>query len=89
MGGVDLLDYFISQYKPTIHVKKWCFSLFLNCINMICVAAWRLYVNRQCDTQKDQLDFIRSVAIELFRNAVHSETAGALKSGQRIANKNN
>ena len=44
MGGVDLLNCFISQYKPTIHPKKWCYPLLLNYINMICVAAWQLYV---------------------------------------------
>ena len=44
MGGVDLLNCFISQYKPTIHPKKWCYPLLLKYINMICVAAWQLYV---------------------------------------------
>ena len=65
MGGVDLLDCFISQYWSTVYVKKWYYTLFLNCINMIHVAAWRLYVILQPDFQKEQLDFTRSAIIEL------------------------
>ena len=44
MEGVDLLDRFISQYRPTIQGKKWYWPLFLNCVQMITVAAWRFQV---------------------------------------------
>ena len=39
MKGVDLLDRFISQYRPTIQGKKWFWPLFLNCVQTITVAA--------------------------------------------------
>ena len=39
MGGVDLLDRFTSQYRPTIQAKKWYWPLFVNCIEMLTVAA--------------------------------------------------
>ena len=52
MGGVDLLVYFIFQYLPTINVNKWYYPLFLNCINVIRVAAWQLYMIFQRDPKK-------------------------------------
>ena len=63
IGGVDFLNCFISQYWPTIYAKKWCYALFLNCINMIDVVARRLYVILQRDPENDQIDFTRSVVI--------------------------
>ena len=86
IGGVNLLDCFIGQYPPIIHAKKRYYPLFLNCINMIRVAAWQLYVILRRHSKKDQSDFTRYVMIELLRNALRPETARALKSGQRIAN---
>ena len=77
--GIDLLNCFINQYRLTIHAKKWCYFLFLNCINMIRVTAWQLHVIFQSDPRKDQLNFTRSVMIKLLRNAVRPETARALK----------
>ena len=58
MGGVDLLDRFISQYQPSIQAKKWYWPLFLNCIEMLTVAAWRLHVTVQGSPHLDLLDFI-------------------------------
>ena len=49
---------------------------------MICVAVWRFYAILECDLEKDQSDFVRSVVIGLLRNALLSETAWVLKSGQ-------
>ena len=47
MGGVDLLDRFISQYRPTIQVKKWYWQLFVNYIETLTAAVWRLHVTLQ------------------------------------------
>ena len=41
MGGVDLLDRFLSQYRPKITGKKWWWPFFTNTLNMAVVAAWR------------------------------------------------
>ena len=35
MEGIDLLDRFISQYRPNIYGKKWYCPLFLNCFQML------------------------------------------------------
>ena len=44
MGGVDLLDRFISQYRPTISARKWYWPLYKNFLVMAVVAAWRVYL---------------------------------------------
>ena len=69
MGGVDLLDRFISQYQPSIQAKKWYWPLFLNCIEMLTVAAWSLHVTVQGSLHLDLLDFIRSVVAGLLKNS--------------------
>ena len=61
MGGVNLLDKFISQYRPTIQTKKRYWPLFVNCIEMLTVAAWRLHVTLGTSPRLDFLEFIQSV----------------------------
>ena len=61
MGGVDLLDRFISQYRPTIQAKKWYWQLFINCIEMLTAAVWRLHVTLKTSPRLDLLEFILSV----------------------------
>ena len=84
MGGVDLLDRFISQYRPSIQAKKWYWPLFLNCIEMLTVAAWRLHVTVQGSPHLDLLDFIRSVVAGLLQNSRRPAVSGP--SGRRIIN---
>ena len=43
MGGVDLLDRFLSEYRPRLHSKKWWWCLFANFLNMSVVAGWRIH----------------------------------------------
>ena len=86
MGGVDLRDRFISQYRPSIQAKKWYWPLFLNCIEMLTVAAWRLHVTVQGSPHLDLLDFIRSVVAGLLQNSRRFAVSGP--SGRRIINNN-
>ena len=67
MGGVDLPDKFINQYRPTIQGKKWYWKLFLKCVQMITVTAWRLRAMEQISPRLDLLDFIRSVVAGLLK----------------------
>jgi len=38
-GGVDILDRFVSNYRPVFRSKKWWWPLFINGLNMAVVAA--------------------------------------------------
>ena len=66
IGGADLLDRFISQYNPTIHGKKWYWHLFLNCLQMLLVASWRIHCAVSQKKQLDLLDFTRSVVVGIL-----------------------
>ena len=68
MGGVDLCDRFLSEYRPTIKGKKWWFSLFIHGLNTLLVAAWRLHVN--LGGKCAQLDFLRDVSRCLLKAGV-------------------
>ena len=83
MGGVDQLDRFISQYRPTIQAKKWYWPLFVNCIEMLPVAAWRLHVTVGTFPRLDFLEFIRSVVDGLLKSTA---SASSGPSGRRIIN---
>ena len=67
MGGLDLLDRFMSQYRPTIQGKKRYWLPFLNCVQMITVAAWRLDVAVEISPRLDLLDFNPSVVAGLLK----------------------
>ena len=64
MRGVDLLDRFISQ--STMHEKIWYWPLFLNCLQMLLVASWRIYCAVSQQKQLDLLDFTRSVVVGIL-----------------------
>ena len=40
MGGVNLLNCFLSDYKPRFRSRRW-YCLFANFFNMSVVAAWQ------------------------------------------------
>ena len=64
MGGVDLLDRFMSDYRPTLRNRKWWWCLFSNQLNMAVVAAWRLHVH--LDGKMDHLQFRREIVRSLL-----------------------
>ena len=43
MGGVDLLDQFLSTYRTQLQSKKWWWNIFSNFLNLTVVAAWRIH----------------------------------------------
>lgn len=55
MGSVDLLDAFMANFRPMFRSKKWWWPLFINGINMLVAAAWRLHV--EVGGKFDQLAF--------------------------------
>jgi hypothetical protein len=45
MGGVDLVDRFLSDYRPVIVSKQWWWwTLFSNFVNLMMAAAWHPHV---------------------------------------------
>ena len=64
MGGVDLLDRFLSEYRPQLHSKKWWWCLFANFLNMSVVAAWRLH--KEIGGTMNHLQFQREIVRTLL-----------------------
>ena len=75
MGGVDMLDAFMANYRPTFRSKKWWWPLFLNGVNMLVVAAWKLHV--EVGGKFDQLAFRRYIV----RSLMHSVNTSAPSAG--------
>lgn len=71
MGGVDLLDQGVNNYRITIQGKKWWWSLWTHMLNVSVVNAWKLHsvVNKQ---SIDQLDFLRTIVRNYLRNFAKS-----------------
>ena len=78
-----MLDSFISQHRPTIQPKKWYWLLFVNCIEMLRVAAWRLYVTVGSSPRIDFLEFIRSVVGGLLKT---TSSASSGPNGRKMIN---
>ena len=55
MGGVDLMDRALSDFRPAIHGKKWYWPLVVNALNIAFVYSWRLHgiVTTELIRQKD------------------------------------
>ena len=83
MGGVNLLDKIISHYRSTIQAKKWYWPLFVNCIEMLAVAAWRLHVTQGTSPCLDFLEFILSVVGGLLKT---TSSASSGPNRRRIIN---
>lgn len=66
MGGVDLHDNGIANYRSRVLGKKWWWPLFCNSLDSIIVNAWKLY-NILNETKMSQLDFKSYVALRLVK----------------------
>lgn len=66
MGGVDMLDNFMSCYRPVFKSKKWWWPLFVNGINMLVVASWRIHC--ELGGKHDQLTFRRLLVSKLMNS---------------------
>ena len=64
MREVDLLDQFLSDYRPRLRSKKWWWCLFSNFLNMSVVAAWRLH--KEIGGTMPHLQFRRDVVRTLM-----------------------
>lgn len=66
MGGVDLHDNGVANYRIGIKGKKWWWPLFTNTIGNILVNSWKLY-NIVNNTKMSQIDFKSNVALRLLK----------------------
>lgn len=73
MGGVDILDRFMSNYRPVFRSKKWWWPLFVNGLNMAVTAAWRLHV--EVGGNFDHLAFRRYIVRTLLKRSDKPPTA--------------
>ena len=74
MGGVDLVDRALSNYRPMIRGKKWYFPFFSHCINIFVVASWRIH--RELGGKLSQLDFLRYICRSLLKCEVRQARPG-------------
>lgn len=66
MGGVDLLDQAVNNYRVSIQGKKWWWCLFTHLVNVSAVNAWRLRL-LACNEKTDLLTYIRNVTRHYLR----------------------
>lgn len=81
MGGVDLLDRCLSNYRPVIRGKKWYFPFFSHCLNVFVVASWRIH--QEFGGSCSQLDFLRHICRSLIQVSVVKPRPGP--SGDTIS----
>jgi DNA excision repair protein ERCC-6 len=68
MGGVDVLDRLLGQYRPSICGKKWWWVLFTNALNISVVAGWRMFCHLNPNSNSSHLDYRRSIALCLLKS---------------------
>ena len=61
MGGVDLLESSIADYRISIHGKKWWWPHFINTLGVLMGAAWKVHQAVNPDANPALLSFIRAV----------------------------
>lgn len=73
MGGVDIHDNGIANYRIKIRGKKWYWPLFINTLDSAIVNAWRFYnmVNR---AEMSQLEFRRYIVMTYLKGDLFDGT---------------
>lgn len=69
MGGVDLHDNGVANYRISIRSKKWWWPLWINCINSTIVNAWKIHSlikKAENGRPKSQLEFKSEIARSLL-----------------------
>ena len=65
MGGVDLFDQFVANYRVRIRSEKWWWPFLAWTLNASVVNSWRLY--RQVHLSKIQLlPFVREISLQIL-----------------------
>lgn len=72
MGGVDLHDNAIANYRTSIRGKKWWWPLFINALDSTIANCWKLY-RKVNNSNITQLDFKSYLAVRLLKSDVECE----------------
>ena len=67
MGGVDLADNMVSNYRIRVRSKKWWWPIFSNYVDVSMVNAWRLWQCAHPQESMQLLDFRRQVTVNLLQ----------------------
>lgn len=67
MGGVDLHDNAIANYRISIRGKKWWWPLFANTLDSTIANCWKLY-RKVNNSNMTQLDFKSYIAVRLLKS---------------------
>ncbi|XP_046399947.1 piggyBac transposable element-derived protein 3-like [Ischnura elegans] len=73
MGGVDLHDNGVANYRIRTRGKKWWWPLFINSLDMAAVNAWKFFQLATGD-RASQLDFKSCIVLSLLQSGVMEET---------------
>ena len=66
MGGVDLADNMLANYRICIRGKKWWWPIFSNYIDVCMVNAWKLWLDVHPQEKVSLLQFRREVAVKFW-----------------------
>lgn len=69
MGGVDLHDNAVSNYRIAVRGKKWWYPLWTNAITSTTVNAWKIHcliAKAEGTKQLSQIDFKAEIATKLL-----------------------
>jgi hypothetical protein len=80
MGGVDLCDNLVANYRIRIRGKKWWWPIFTNYIDVTLTNAWKLSRLSTIQNKKSLLEFRRDVALFLLQTPLESEEVGKNRS---------
>ena len=67
MGGVDQLDSYLNNLRPSIGGNKWYWTQLVNWIRLLQVAAFRLLSRLHPDEKVSQLVFLRGIVHQYIR----------------------
>jgi len=78
MGGVDLHDNGICNYRINVKGKKWWWPLFVNLIDSVIVNSWKIYnlANKSKMTQFDFKSYIAVVLMKMNQPVVENNIQG-------------
>ncbi|GBN02525.1 hypothetical protein AVEN_245-1 [Araneus ventricosus] len=80
MGGVDLCDNLMANYRIAIRGKKWWWPIFRNFIAVALVNAWKISRLSTSESKKYILDFRRKFALFLLHTSFQSGKLAKCKS---------